>query len=64
MLLNINNNSIKIENIEDGPEEDYSKSKTEKYFNECETLEWYQLGYDYSDTLDAEIYENLKVILK
>ncbi len=64
MLLNINNNAIKIENIEEGPEENYSQSKTEKYFSECEPVEWFQLGYEYSDTLDPVIYENLRIVLK
>lgn len=64
MLLNINYNAIKIENIEEGPEENYSQSKTEKYFSECEPVEWFQLGYEYSDTLDPVIYENLRIALK
>lgn len=62
MLLNINNNEIKTENIEDG--RDHSESKTEKYFKECESLEWYQLSYEGSDTLDPDIYENLRAIIK
>ncbi len=64
MLLNVNKSKIVTESIEDGPEQNYSQSKTERCFKECNSVELHQLGYEESDTLNPDIYDNLKVVLK
>lgn len=54
IYLNIEKNILKNETI---------NSEQEQYFSKCESVVWYRLGYEESDTLDPNIYENLRVIL-
>lgn len=57
--LNISGNKIITEDIANGKNE----SANEKYFRECSSLKFNQIGYEYSDTLDPAIYENLRAII-